>query len=72
MLFKHILSSTLVSNRVIVVENRQKIFQSQLSTSENVQLQLQLQFHQNCVINYNFVFYDYNFSKPGSIRFKFI
>ena len=48
-LFKHILlSSTLVNNRVIVIENKHK----------NFQLQLQ----QNRVINYNFV--NYNFSKP--------
>ena len=56
----------LVNNRVIVIENRQKIFQLQLQlqlpTFGNVQLQLQLQ--QNRVINYNFVTYDYNFSKP--------
>ena len=31
-LFKHILLSILVNNRVIVIENRQKIFQLQLST----------------------------------------
>ena len=64
-LFKHILlSSILVKNRVIVIENRQKIFQLQLqlqlSNFENVQLQLR----QNRVINYNFVNYNYNFSKP--------
>ena len=35
--------------------------QLQLSTFENLQLQLQ----QNCVINYNFVNYNYNFSKLG-------
>ena len=64
-LFKHILlSSILVNNRVIVIENRQKIFQLQLhlSTFENVQLQLQLQ--QNRVSNCNFVNYNYNFSRP--------
>ena len=65
-LFKQILFSTnLVNNRVIVFENRQKIFQLhlhlQLSTFENFQLQLQLQ--QNRVINYNFVNYNYNFSE---------
>ena len=65
-LFKRILlSSTLVNNRVIVIENRQKIFQLQLhlhlSTFESFQLQLQ----QNRVINYNFVNYNYNFSKPA-------
>ena len=61
-LFKYILLlSILVNNRVIVIENRQKIFQLQLSTFENSQLQLQ----QNRVINYNFVSYKYNFSKPG-------
>ena len=52
-LFKQILlSSILVNNRVIVIENRQKHFQLQLqlSTSEYFQLQLQ----QNHVINYNF------------------
>ena len=38
-----------MNNRVIVIENRQK----------NFQLQLQ----QNRVINYNFVNYNYNFSK---------
>ena len=52
-LFKHILSSILVNNRVIVIENRQK----------NFQLQLWLQ--QNWVIDYNFVNYNYNFSKPA-------
>ena len=66
-LFKHIvLSSILVNNRVIVIENRQKNFQLQLQlqlfTFKNFQLQLQLQ--QNRVINYNFVNYNYNFSKP--------
>ena len=52
-----------VNIRVIVIENRQKIFQLQLqiSTFDNVQLQLQ----QNRVINYNFVNYNYNFSKPA-------
>ena len=61
-LFKHILlSCILMNNRVIVIENRQKIFQLQLSTFENLQLQLQ----QNRVINYNFVNYNHNFSKPG-------
>ena len=59
-LFKHILlSSILVNNRVIVIENGQRIFQLQLSTFENFQLQLQLQ--QNRVINYNFVNYNYKF-----------
>ena len=51
-LFKHILlSSILVNNKVIVIENRQKIFQLQLqlSTFENFQLPFQLQ--QNRVIN---------------------
>ena len=49
-------------NRVIVIENWLKNFQLQLQllTLENSQLQLQ----QNCVINYNFVNYNYNFSKP--------
>ena len=68
-LFKHILlSSILVNNRVIVIENGQKNFQLQLqlSTFENVQLQLQ----QNSVTNYNLVDYNYNFSKPGAYRFK--
>ena len=37
------LSSILENNRVIVIENRQKIFQLQLSSFENFQLQLQLQ-----------------------------
>ena len=62
-LFKHILlSSILGNNRVIAIENRQKIFQLQLQLSifENIQLQLQ----QNRVFNYNFVNYNYNFSKP--------
>ena len=60
-MFKHILlSSILVNNRVIIIENTQKNFQVQLPTFENVQLQLQ----QNRVINYNFVNYNYNFSKP--------
>ena len=61
-LFKYILlSSILVNNKVIVIENRQKNFQLQLSTFENFQLLLQ----QNRVINYNFVNYNYNFSKPA-------
>ena len=63
-MFEHILlSSRLVNNRVIVIENRQKNFQLQLSTFENSKLQLQLQ--QNCEINCNFINYYYNFSKPG-------
>ena len=41
-----------MNNRKIVIENQQK----------NFQLQLQ----QNRVINYNFVNYNYNFSKPGT------
>ena len=58
-LLKHILLlSNLVSNRVIVNENRQKVFQLQSSTFENSQLQLQ----QNRVVNTNFVNYNYNFS----------
>ena len=62
-LFKHIsLSFILVNNRVIVIENRQKNFQLQLSTFENFQFQLQLQ--ENRVINYNYVNYNYTFSKP--------
>ena len=46
---------------MIVIENRQKIFQIKLqsSTFENLQLQSQ----QNHVINYDFVNYNYNFSK---------
>ena len=57
-----LLSSILVNNNVIVIENRQKNFklQLQLWTFENFQLQLQ---HIR-VINYNFVNYNYNFSKP--------
>ena len=58
-LFKHILlSSILVNNRVIVIENGQKIFQLQLqsSTFENFLLPY----------NYNFVNYNYNFSKPAA------
>ena len=51
-----------MNNRVIVIENRQKIFKLQLSTFENVPLQLQ----KNRVINYNFVNYNSNFSKPGN------
>ena len=52
-LFKQILlSSILINNEVIVIENRPKFFQ--------------LQLQQNCVINYNFVNYNYNFSQPGS------
>ena len=50
-LFKHILlSSILVNNRVIVIENKKKIgqLQLQLSIFENFRLQLKLQ--QNCVI----------------------
>ena len=67
-LVTHILLSSIIeNNRVIVIENRQKIFQLQLqlSTFENVQLQLQLQ--QNRVVNYNFVNYNYNLSKPAGI-----
>ena len=65
-LFKHILlSSILLNNRVIVIKSKQKNFQLQLSTFENLQLQLQ----QNRVISYNFVNYNYKFSKPvGSHR----
>ena len=64
-LFKHILlSSILVNNSIIVIENRQKIAQLQLSTFKNFQLQLL----QNRVINYNFVNYNYNFFKPGPDR----
>ena len=56
-LFKHILlSSIFVTNKVTVIENRQKVFQLQLSTFINFQLQIQ----QNRVINYN-----YTFSKPA-------
>ena len=54
-LFRHVLLSSLsVNNRVVVIENWQKIFQLhlQLSTFENFQLQ------QNYVINYNFVNYN--------------
>ena len=66
-MFKHILlSSILMNNRVIVIENWLKIFQLQLSTLENSQLQLQ----QNHVINYNFVNYNSNFSKPACNRWK--
>ena len=55
-------------DRVIVIENRQKIFllQLKLFTFENFQLQLQ----QNRVINYNFVNYNYNFSKPAGIKYR--
>ena len=66
-LFKHfLLSFVLENNRVIVIENRQNIFQLQLqlSTFENRQLQLQLQ--QNLLINYNFVNCNYNFSKSDN------
>ena len=68
-LFKHILLlSILGNNRVIVIENMQKNFQLQLqlSTFENLQLQLLLQLQQNCVINYNFVNYNHNFSKHAA------
>ena len=65
-LFKHIsLTSILGNNRVIVIENKQKIFRLQLSTFENFQLQLQIQLQQNRVISYNFVNFNYNFSKPA-------
>ena len=60
-LFKHILLSLIINYGVIIIENRQKFFQSQLSTFEN----FQLQFQQNHVINYNVVNYNFNFSKPG-------
>ena len=66
-LYKYILlTSIIVNSRVIVIENRQKNFQLQLklSTFENFQLRLQIQLQQNRVINYNFVNYNYNFSKP--------
>ena len=43
-----LLSSSLMNNILIVIENRQKFFQ--------------LQLQQNRVINYNFVNYKYNFS----------
>ena len=56
---KHILLSfMLVNNRVHVIENRQKFFQ------------LQLQLQQNRVINYDFVNYNYNFSKPDDKHFS--
>ena len=48
--FKHILSYILVNNKVIVIENKPKNFQ--------------LQVQQNRVINYTFVNYNYNYSKP--------
>ena len=68
-LIKHILlSSILVNNTVIVIENKQKNFQLQLSTCENFQLQLLLQ--QNCTINYNFVNYNNNFSKPAQHQYS--
>ena len=60
-LFKRILLSLILeNNKVIVIENRQKIFQLQLQflTFENLRLQLQ----QNRIFNYNFVNYNYNFS----------
>ena len=57
-----------MNNKVIVIENWQQIFQLQLSTFENCQLQLQ----PNCVINYNFVNYNYNFSKPGLHHWHFM
>ena len=60
-----LLSSMLVNNGVIVIENWQKIFQLQLQLSSFEIFQLQLQ--QNRVINYNFVNYNYNFSKPYCI-----
>ena len=54
-----------MNNSVIVIGDRQNFFQLQLqlqlSTSEKFQLQLQ----QNRVINYNFVDYNRNFSKPN-------
>ena len=60
-LLKHILfSSILVNDSVIVIENGRKNFQLQVSTFEIFRLQLQ----QNRLINYNFVNYNYNFSKP--------
>ena len=63
-LFKHILiSSILVNNRVIVIEIMLKIFQLQLQLSTIANFLLQLQ--QSRVINYNFVNYNYNFSKPA-------
>ena len=62
-LFKHIfLSSILVINRVIVIENKPRNFQLQLQLSTFQIFQLQLQ--QNRVINHNFVNCNYNFSKP--------
>ena len=63
-LFKDILLSFfLQNNRVIVIKNKQKIFQLhlQLLTFENVQLQLQ----QNRVIDYNFV--NYNIIFPSLV-----
>ena len=45
-----------MNNRVIVIENKQSIFQ------------LRLQLQQNRVINYNFVNYNYNFSEPDPDR----
>ena len=64
-MFKHILfSSILVNNIVIVTENEQKIFQLQLQLL-NFEI-FQLQLHQNCVIDFNFVNFNYNFSRPGT------
>ena len=65
-MFEHILLLSIVMNdRVIVIENGQKKvqfqLQLQLSSIENSQSQLQ----QNRVINYNFVNYNNNFSKPA-------
>ena len=63
-MFKHtLLSSISVHNRVIAMENRQKIFQLQLQLSTFEKLLLQLQ--QNRVTNYNFFNYNYNFFKSA-------
>ena len=68
-LFQHILLlSIVVNNRVIVIENRQKSFQLHLQVSIFKNSQLHLQLLQNRVINYNFVNYNYNFSKSVSLQ----
>ena len=65
-MFKRILLSSILENcRVIVNENKQKIFQLQLQLSTFENLQLQLQLEQNHVINYKFFKYNYNFSLPA-------
>ena len=61
-LFKHILSSILVNNRVIVIENRQKNFSITIFIDFwKCSITIIITIQQNRVINYNSVNHNYNF-----------